>query len=312
MFRGENGLPDKVACKSLSLGIQKGECFGLLGPNGAGKTTAINMMVGFLEPDEGEGVVAGMDLQAHIKQIYAVMGVCPQHDLLWPTLTGREHLRFYGALKNLQGPALAQAVDQALGKVNLLGDGNKQVGKYSGGMKRRLSVAVSLIGKPLVVYMDEPSTGLDPASRRQLWRAVQEAKQDTAVVLTTHSMEEAEVLCDRLGIFVDGEMVCVGAPKALTLRHGGYYVFTISVAEEHLGAAKAFVLSLAGSAKLAYEVGCTLKYEVPVEAVELAAIFQGDEDLKQKLPVTNWGVAHATLEEVFIKFAKEAGVAGGG
>ncbi|KAI0528659.1 hypothetical protein KFK09_001201 [Dendrobium nobile] len=130
-------------------------------------------------------------------------------------LTGREHLLFYAHLKNLKGAALIQAVEESLQSVNLFhgGGSDKQVGKYSVGMKRRLSVAISLNGDPKVVYMDEPSTGLDPASRNNLWNVIKNAKKDRAIVLTTHSMEEAEVLCDRLGIFVTGSLQCIGNPK---------------------------------------------------------------------------------------------------
>ena len=194
--------------------------------------------------------------------------MCPQHDLLWETLTAREHLNFYGRLKRLRGAALKAAVDDVLASVKLSDVGKKRVSKYSGGawrayessglwfvsgsfdlghalyvlaqpqtagatqngmrpcagMKRRLSVAISLIGSPKVAYLDEPSTGLDPASRRNLWNVVKREKAGKAVILTTHSMEEAEVLCDRLGIFVGGRLVCIGNPKQLTSRYGGYYV----------------------------------------------------------------------------------------
>ena len=164
------------------------------------------MLVGFLAPTEGTAIVEGLDIRSDMDEIYQIMGVCPQNNLLWETLTAREHLLFYGRLKNLNGVALTSAVDALLRKVNLFhgGVGDKRCGEYSGGMKRRLSVAISFIGNPLVVYLDEPSTGLDPASRRNLWQVVKDAKKDRAIILTTHSMEEAEVLCDRISIFVDG------------------------------------------------------------------------------------------------------------
>jgi ABC-type multidrug transport system ATPase subunit len=126
-----------------------------------------------------------------MEKIYNSMGVCPQNDMLWETLTGREHLQFYGRLKGLSGSSLDLAVDESLRSVNLLHGGvpDKQVKKYSGGMRRRLSVAISLIGDAKVVYMDEPSTGLDPASRKSLWSAVKQAKQDRAIILTSKSSD---------------------------------------------------------------------------------------------------------------------------
>ncbi|KAK1298625.1 ABC transporter A family member 7 [Acorus calamus] len=222
VYPGRDGNPVKLAVQGLSLAVLRGECFGMLGPNGAGKTSFINMMIGLIRPTSGTAYIQRLDIQTDMDEIYTKMGVCPQHDLLWEMLTGREHLLFYGRLKNLKGDALMQAVEASLKSVNLFhgGVGDKQVRQYSGGMKRRLSVAISLIGDPKVVYVDEPSTGLDPASRKNLWEVVKRAKQGRAIILTTHSMEEAEVLCDRLGIFVDGSLQCIGNPKEETMSQG--------------------------------------------------------------------------------------------
>jgi ABC-type lipoprotein export system ATPase subunit len=153
VYHGKDGNPDKLAVRGLSLALPKGQCFGMLGPNGAGKTSFISMMIGLIPPTSGTALVHGMDINTDMDSIYTNMGVCPQHDLLWETLTGKEHLLFYGRLKNLKGAELEKAVDDSLKNVNLFhgGVGNKQVGKYSGGMKRRLSVAISLIGDPKVL-----------------------------------------------------------------------------------------------------------------------------------------------------------------
>mmetsp|Transcript_26100 Transcript_26100/g.83310 ORF Transcript_26100/g.83310 Transcript_26100/m.83310 type:complete len:926 (-) Transcript_26100:225-3002(-) len=309
-----DGAPAKRACKSLSLQIPRGECFGLLGPNGAGKSTAINMMVGFLESDSGTILIEGTNINDDIDSVYAMMGVCPQHDLQWENLTGREHLNFYGRLKSLKGPALSSAVEAALKSVNLWngGVGDKKSGEYSGGMRRRLSVAISLIGNPLVVYLDEPSTGLDPASRRSLWAAVKAAKKDRALILTTHSMEEAEVLCDRIGIFVDGAMQCVDHPAALRAKHGGYLVFTITTAPEAEGKAAAFIKKMAPGAKLTYSLAGSQKYEFPADMILLSSVFSAVNELKRSVDVVDWGCYHATMEEVFIKFSKSKGVEASG
>ena len=312
VFPGSNGNPDKVACRQLTLGIRAGECFGLLGPNGAGKSTSINMMTGFLEPTDGEIFIEGLDLRVSMKEVYSIMGVCPQDNLLWPTLTAEEHLRFYGRLKNLSGEALEEAVAAKLKDVNLTAAAKKQVQTYSGGMKRRLSVAISIIGDPLVVYLDEPSTGLDPASRRLLWDVVKKTKRDRAVVLTTHSMEEAEVLCDRLGIFVGGEMACLGGPRELVATHGGYLVFTLSVEPQNTDQAKAFVLTeVDAKARLSYELAGTLRFEIPRMSEEgegalMVKVFAAMERLRDLMAVRDWGLAHATLEEVFVGFARQA------
>ncbi|KAF7133560.1 hypothetical protein RHSIM_Rhsim09G0027600 [Rhododendron simsii] len=196
VYPGMDGNPQKVAVHGLSLALARGECFGMLGPNGAGKSSFIKMMTGLTRPSAGTAFVEGLNIQTEMERVYTSMGFCPQHDLLWETLSAREHLLFYGRLKNLKGPALHRAVEESLSSVNLLNGGvaDKQAGKYSGGMKRRLSVAISLIGDPKhaniihvnlsynkVVYMDEPSTGLDPASRNELWKVVMRAKRNRCI-----------------------------------------------------------------------------------------------------------------------------------
>jgi ABC-type multidrug transport system ATPase subunit len=206
----------------------------MLGPNGAGKTTTINMLTGFTTPTRGTATVEGFSILAHMRQIYSIMGVCPQHDILYDTLSPREHLTFYGVLKNLGKEELSDAIEGALRNVDLLDVIDTPAGTFSGGMKRRLSVAIALIGRPLVCYLDEPSTGLDPANRRLLWDSIKRAKASRTILLTTHSMQEAEGLCDRLSIFVDGQAKCIGAPKSLTMRFGAVYNLVITAAPENL------------------------------------------------------------------------------
>ncbi|KAK4394441.1 ABC transporter A family member 7 [Sesamum angolense] len=147
IYPGKDGNPEKFAVRELSLALPQGECFGMLGPNGAGKTSFINMMIGLTKPSSGTAYVQGLDIRTDMDRIYTSMGVCPQHDLLWETLTGKEHLLFYGRLKNLKGASLTQAVEESLKSVNLFHGGvaDKQAGKYSGGMKRRLSVPFHLL-----------------------------------------------------------------------------------------------------------------------------------------------------------------------
>jgi len=279
-------------------------------PRPAGKSTAINLLIGFLQPTRGSGYIHGHSLSDELDAIYAQLGVCPQHDLLWEQLTAREHLRFYGRLKNLVGAQLEEACTAALRGVNLFngGVGDRPCGTYSGGMKRRLSVAISLMGDPPVVFLDEPSTGLDPASRATLWDVIKLAKRQRAIVLTTHAMEEAEELCDRLGIFVDGSLRCVGNPKELTARYGGFLILTLTVASPlRCGEAEAFVKSLARGSVRTYRLGCTLKFDVPLAEVSIADVFGAVTQRKTSLGITDWGVANMSLEEVFIKLAKEIG-----
>ncbi|KAJ4895630.1 ABC transporter A family member 8 [Raphanus sativus] len=305
VYSGKDGNPKKLAVRGLSLALPQGECFGMLGPNGAGKTSFINMMTGIIKPTSGTAFVQGLDILTDMDRIYTTIGVCPQHDLLWDKLSGREHLLFYGRLKNLKGSVLTQAVEESLRSVNLFhgGNGDKEVRRYSGGMKRRLSVAISLIGNPKVVYMDEPSTGLDPASRKSLWDVVKRAKRKGAIILTTHSMEEAEVLCDRLGIFVNGSLQCIGNPKELKGRYGGSYVLTMTSSEEKEEEVEKLVRSISKNAKKIYRTSGTQKFELPKKETKIAEVFEAVEKAKKMFPVVAWGLADTTLEDVFVKVA---------
>uniref|UniRef100_A0A7I4CAU7 ABC transporter domain-containing protein n=1 Tax=Physcomitrium patens TaxID=3218 RepID=A0A7I4CAU7_PHYPA len=309
VYPARDGNPPKYAVRGFSLAVPRGECFGILGPNGAGKTSSINMMIGFLKPTDGTAYIHGMDIVTDMDRIYSCMGVCPQHDLLWGYLTGREHLLFYGRLKNLKGRELTDAVEKSLKSVNLFdkGVGDKQCRMYSGGMKRRLSVAISLIGNPKVVYMDEPSTGLDPESRNNLWNVVKQSKQDRAIILTTHSMEEAEALCDRLGIFVNGELQCIGNAKELTARYGCLYVLTITTPPEEEAEVVALAKSLSPNAHQIYGISGTQKFELPKTDVRIASVFSAIEKAKNRLHIRAWGLADITLEDVFIKVARQSG-----
>ncbi|CAM0951101.1 unnamed protein product [Alopecurus aequalis] len=310
VYNGKDGNRDKLAVRGLSLALPKGQCFGMLGPNGAGKTSFISMMIGIIPPTSGTAYVHGMDIRTDMNDIYTNIGVCPQHDLLWETLTGKEHLLFYGRLKNLKGAELLKATDDSLRSVNLYhgGVGNKQVRMYSGGTKRRLSVAISLIGDPKVVFMDEPSTGLDPASRNNLWSIVKEAKKNCAIILTTHSMEEAEVLCDRVGIFVDGGFRCIANPKELKARYGGTYIFTMTTSSEHEHEVEQLVHRLSPNANKIYHISGTQKFELPKQGVRIADVFREVESAKCRFCIHAWGLTDTTLEDVFIKVAKGAQV----
>ncbi|TVU09289.1 hypothetical protein EJB05_42752 [Eragrostis curvula] len=297
VYPGRDGNPDKLAVRGLSLVLQKGQCFGMLGPNGAGKTSFINMMIGLVKPTSGTAYVHGMDINK------LVMGDIDRERtsvLLWQIKKPQRCCISEGT-SNL-------AVDDSLKSVNLFHGnvGDKKVQKYSGGMKRRLAVAISLIGDPKAVFMDEPSTGLDPASRNNLWNVVKEAKRDRAIILTTHSMEEAEVLCDRLGIFVDGGFQCLGNPKELKGRFGGTYIFTMTTAPEQEQEVEQLVRQLSPSANKIYHLSGTQKFELPKQEVKIAQVFQAVENAKSRLTIHAWGLVDTTLEDVFIKVARGA------
>eukprot|EP01122_Echinamoeba_exundans_P003992 TRINITY_DN1402_c1_g1_i1.p1 TRINITY_DN1402_c1_g1~~TRINITY_DN1402_c1_g1_i1.p1 ORF type:complete len:314 (+),score=78.47 TRINITY_DN1402_c1_g1_i1:340-1281(+) len=264
------------------------------------------MLSGYLRPTSGSVLMNGLDIKDHIDEIHMQMGVCPQDDVLWHDLTGPEHLRFYGRLKNLEGAELERQVDFWLQQVNLASKKTrvKLSSEYSGGMKRRLSVAIALIGDPSVVLLDEPTTGLDPASRRDLWKVIINYRPKCAMLLTTHSMEEAEALCNRLGIFVASELKGLGGSAQLKERYGQYYKVIITTLPGQEQPPFQVLQRLAPNIRLMNALAGTASYEVPRSEVRLSDVFEAIEGNKKNLGVIDWGISNATLEEVFLKIAE--------
>ncbi|KAJ1444037.1 P-loop containing nucleoside triphosphate hydrolase protein, partial [Ochromonadaceae sp. CCMP2298] len=200
------------AVRDLSLALSLGECFGMLGPNGAGKSTTISILIGKLKASLGRQFVAGQDVGQNMAAVHRYIGVCPQFDVVWSDLTVAEHITFQARQRGVPTHMLSSKVQQAALAVGLDGDGfYTRAGDLSGGMRRRLSIAMSLVGDPPILFMDEPTTGLDPDNRQAIWRIIQSIKSPSRLILlTTHSMEEAEALCTRIGIMARGELRCVG------------------------------------------------------------------------------------------------------
>jgi ABC-type multidrug transport system ATPase subunit len=271
----QGGAGTKVAVSDLSLAIEGGSCFGLLGENGCGKSTTLSIIVGLLTPTDGKAFVNGYDVERESSGARASLGVCPQMDCLWPTLTVGEHLLYYARLKGVPESIQADHVRKSLAEVGLAHVQNRSVSGLSGGMRRRVSLAIALVGRARVVLLDEPSTGLDPASKRRLWRLIENARRDNslgsgmdaagdssfqdrgrALLLVSHDLEEVETLCDRISIMTHGRLRCLQTGANLRHLYGGRY--TLSVRFE-----------LGGTATL--EQGTTIITEqIPGSVVEAA------------------------------------------
>ncbi len=207
---------DVTAVDGLSLKIEKGELFGLLGPNGAGKTTTINVLCGLLDPTSGSVRVAGYDVRKESNKVKELIGVSPQETAVYPHLTGRENVELFGNLHAMPKEKLKKNADELLKKLSLSEDAKRHAGKYSGGMMRRINLAMALVHDPEIAFLDEPTVGMDPQSRLAVWDFIRELKRmNKTVLLTTHYMEEAEELCDRVGIIDHGKLIALGAPKQL-------------------------------------------------------------------------------------------------
>ncbi len=212
---------DVTAVDSLSFAVEVGEIFGLLGPNGAGKSTTINILSGILEPTGGRATVLGFDVQREPTEVKERIGVCPQEPAFFPYLTGRENVELIGDLHLMPGKELKERTDYLLDVVGLGEASSRRTGKYSGGMVRRTSLAMALVHDPEIAFLDEPTVGLDPQSRRATWDLIRGLKErGRTVILTTHYIEEAEALADRVGIIDHGKLIALDTPRALMEEHG--------------------------------------------------------------------------------------------
>ena len=219
------------AVRGLNLEIQAGECFGLLGPNGAGKTTTIEILEGLLHPTSGEVTILGQTWKSHPRELREQIGISLQETRLSEKLTVRETVELFASFYREPRPA-----NEVLDALQLGEKADAWVGKLSGGQRQRLAVATALVGSPRVLFLDEPTTGLDPQSRRQLWDIIRAFQQGGGtVLLTTHYMDEAERLCDRLAIVDHGQIIAEGSPAELIARLGGHHVVEFSLAGDSYG-----------------------------------------------------------------------------
>ena len=225
-----------LAVKDVDLDIEAGEVFSLLGPNGAGKTTTISMISGLLAPTAGTAIIDGHDIVREPIAAKRVIGVVPQEIALYDRLSARQNLRFFGQLYGLSGRELNRAVDEVLEFIGLAERADDRVETYSGGMKRRVNIGVGLLHKPKIVFMDEPTVGIDPQSRRRILDTVLELKRDRGmtVLYTTHYMEEAQELSDRVGIIDHGEIIALGTTGELIQMVGEQDHLSLRVGEQQV------------------------------------------------------------------------------
>lgn len=223
---------DFQAVKGISFSIKEGEVFSLLGPNGAGKTTTISMLSTLYAPTSGGATIAGHSVTKDPMAVRNAIGVVPQDLALYEDLSARENLVFWGQMYGLSGSALKSRVEEVLSQIGLVDKAKDRVKTYSGGMKRRVNIGVGLLHKPKLLFMDEPTVGIDPQSRRAILDTVKDLnKQGMTVLYTTHYMEEAEELSDRVGIIDHGELIALGTQKELTKQVGETETLVLHIGE---------------------------------------------------------------------------------
>jgi ABC-2 type transport system ATP-binding protein len=281
------------AVRGLSLSIEAGECFGLLGPNGAGKTTTIEILEGLLAPTSGQVTVLGQSWQTHERELREQLGISLQETRLSEKLTVRETLELFASFYRQP-----RSSDQVLDQLQLTEKADSWVGKLSGGQRQRLAVATALVGNPKILFLDEPTTGLDPQSRRQLWEIIRAFQgSGGTVLLTTHYMDEAERLCDRLAIVDHGHIIAEGSPEELIERLGGHHVVEFSVSGASDGSAIAAWRALPGVESVRDEAGV---FALNVREPHLTIPALLDAVGKQGAELVHLTTRQASLEDVFV------------
>lgn len=217
------------AVREISFSLPRGEIFGLLGPNGAGKSTTISMLAGLLSPTSGQITIKGLNLSENLLKVKQYVGLVPQEIALYPTISARDNLIFWGQVYGLHGAVLKGRVDEVLDIVQLADRAHERVEVYSGGMKRRINLAVGLLHRPEILFLDEPTVGVDPQSRNAIFESVEKLNREgLTIIYTTHYMEEAERLCHRVAIIDQGQIIALDTPANL-IQHQGKSLIRLSI-----------------------------------------------------------------------------------
>lgn len=304
-FKTNTGI--KVAVDGLNLTLYNGQINVLLGHNGAGKTTAIAMLTGLIPSDGGTAFIEGLDINNDMDEIRKNLGVCPQHDILFADLTVEEHLIMFASFKGMSRAELKQEVEQMIQIVGLTEKRNVRSKLLSGGQKRKLSIGIAFIGGSRIVFLDEPTSGMDPYSRRFTWNLIRQNRDKRVIVLTTHFMDEADLLGDRIAIMGDGKLRCCGSSLFLKKQFGVGYNMTIEKKDVHTFNSQSMielVQSRVKDATVLTDVGTELTFQLPFTSSQgFQPLFEHFDANESRLGIQSYGMSVTTLEEVFIKIA---------
>ncbi|XP_050230528.1 ABC transporter A family member 1 isoform X2 [Mercurialis annua] len=308
-----------AAVNSLNLTLYENQILALLGHNGAGKSTTISMLVGLLPPTSGDALMFGKNILRDMDEIRNGLGVCPQHDILFPELTVKEHLELFAILKGVEEDILETAVTDMVDEVGLADKVNTVVSSLSGGMKRKLSLGIALIGNSKVIILDEPTSGMDPYSMRLTWQLIKKIKKGRIILLTTHSMDEADELGDRIAIMANGSLKCCGSSLFLKHHYGVGYTLTLVKSAPTMSLAADIVYRHIPSAVCVSEVGTEISFKLPmassssfeslfreIESCMRRLVSHSETDIskeKDYIGIESYGISVTTLEEVFLRVA---------
>uniref|UniRef100_A0A5F8GL81 ABC transporter domain-containing protein n=1 Tax=Monodelphis domestica TaxID=13616 RepID=A0A5F8GL81_MONDO len=298
----------KMAVNDLTLNFYENQITVLLGQNGAGKTTTMSILTGMLCATSGKAYIYGHEISKEFDQIRKSLSFCPQHDILFDYMTVYDHLYFFAQIKGMSRETCHQKITNILKMVKLEEKQNEFSKTLSGGMKRKLSISIALIGDSKVVILDEPTSGMDPFSRRTIWNLIEEFKRDHTILLTTHYMDEADMLGDRIAIMANGTLQCCGSSLFLKHRYGaGYHM--IIVKDSNCDVDKIFniIQEYVPSATLESNTGAELSFILPKESTNrFEALFIRLENEQVDLGISSYGVSVTTMEEVFLRVGQLA------
>ncbi|KAH7491511.1 hypothetical protein KRP22_003026 [Phytophthora ramorum] len=309
VFPLEEDGEEHVAVAGLDLAMYSGQITALLGHNGAGKTTIISMLTGLIPPTAGDATLYGCSIKRDFHELRRVIGICPQHDVLFQDLTVEEHMLLFGTMKQVPRHKLQSSVDKMIEDVGLTEIRNALAKTLSGGQKRKLSVALAFLGGSKLVFLDEPTSGMDPYSRRFTWNLLQQSREDRVIVLTTHFMDEADILGDRIAILADGQLRCAGSSLFLKNRFGAGYNLTMiktsnGSCDVHL--VQSFLKKYVPGVKCLSSSGSELVFQLPTASSEaFPAMLEHLDTEMHELGVQQYGISVTTLEEVFLRISQD-------
>ncbi|KAF5273687.1 hypothetical protein FQA39_LY07377 [Lamprigera yunnana] len=299
----------KIAVNDLSLDIYKDQITVLLGHNGAGKSTTMNMLTGMISPSRGNAIVGGYNIRTNINRVRQNLGFCPQFNILFNELTVKEHLYFYCHLKGFPKDKIKQEINDYIVHLDLVPKTNCPAYQLSGGMKRKLSIGVALCGDSKVVMCDEPTSGMDPAARKILCDLLQIKKKDRTILLTTHYMDEADLLGDRIAIMARGNLQCCGSSFFLKKKYGaGYRLIMEKSSTCQVEMITNLLQSYIPEIQILSNVGSELSYRLPQEQTSVfETMLEELETQNSELGIVSYGISLTTLEEVFTRFGSDHG-----
>eukprot|EP00002_Diphylleia_rotans_P010817 TRINITY_DN2139_c0_g1_i4.p1 TRINITY_DN2139_c0_g1~~TRINITY_DN2139_c0_g1_i4.p1 ORF type:complete len:1384 (+),score=248.88 TRINITY_DN2139_c0_g1_i4:167-4318(+) len=295
----------KTAVDRLDLCMYEGQIMSLLGHNGAGKTTTVSMLTGFFPPSGGDAIIYGMSIRDKMERIRENIGLCSQYNVLWDELTVEEHLYLFAALKGVPYPDLQNHVEERIKDVGLEEKAQSLSKDLSGGQKRKLCVAIAFTGGTKIIFLDEPTSGMDPFSRRAIWSLLQRLKDNRTIILTTHFMDEADLLGDRIAIMNHGKLAACGSSLFLKSRFGVGYTLTVVKKQQCIERnVTGFLMQYSPEIRLLSNVGAELSYVIPLSSSHIfGRLFSAFEQNKDGLLVDSYGISVTTLEEVFLRIA---------